>query len=271
MNQLQKTELELLRVFIGICEKLGLRYYLVCGSALGAAKYGGFIPWDDDVDVALRREDYRILVSKAQELLPSWCFLQTYTSDPGYPQMFAKLRDSRTTYIERSARELKINHGVFIDIFPLDGYPEEERAKKRLERLKWWYKRCLSSANAFDKGQSLRARLFFIALKAMGYHRRTGKTVRKLERLLAVYPTETSALWCNHGNWQGIKEYAPREQYGDGATARFEDLTVIIPERYDEYLTQKYGDWRADLPEEEKTGHHHTAIYDPDRPYTRYL
>ena len=75
MNELQQREFEMLKLFVGICEKLDLKYYLVCGSALGAAKYQGFIPWDDDIDVAMPRNDYETFLQKAQDMLPEWCFL----------------------------------------------------------------------------------------------------------------------------------------------------------------------------------------------------
>lgn len=270
MNELQKTELEILRAFISVCEKLGLRYYLVCGSALGAVKYGGFIPWDDDIDVALTREDYRVFIEKAQELLPSYYFLQTYRTDPGYPRFYAKLRDSRTTYIEKSMVERRMNHGVYIDVFPLDGYPDSSKEAKKLERLKRRYKLRLDCANAFPEKQKITTRLFFTAERLLGFHRRTQITAKKLDDLLSAYPTDSSALWCNHGNWQGVREYAPREQYGEGREAQFEDMTVTVPEDHDAYLTQKYGDWRADLPEDEKVGHHYYTVCDLALPYTEY-
>ena len=78
MTDLQTIEVGLLKQFISVCEKLKLTYYMVCGSALGAAKYEGFIPWDDDIDVALPREDYEIFCSEAPKILPEWCFLQNY-------------------------------------------------------------------------------------------------------------------------------------------------------------------------------------------------
>lgn len=103
MTELQEIEVGLLQQFLSICEKLNLTYYLVCGSALGAVKYGGFIPWDDDIDVALPRKDYERFCREAPELLPEWCFLQNYHSEPQYYLLGSKLRDSRTTYIEMMA------------------------------------------------------------------------------------------------------------------------------------------------------------------------
>lgn len=74
MTELQETELELLKQFLLVCEQFKLTYYLVCGSALGAVKYGGFIPWDDDIDVALPRKDYEVFCREAPKMLPEWCF-----------------------------------------------------------------------------------------------------------------------------------------------------------------------------------------------------
>ena len=76
MTELQTVELELLRQFLAVCEREGLTYYMICGSALGAVKYGGFIPWDDDIDVALPRADYERFCRVAPGLLKDWCFMQ---------------------------------------------------------------------------------------------------------------------------------------------------------------------------------------------------
>ena len=100
MTELQKKEFEMLCLVVDICNQLDLEYYLVCGSALGAVKYNGFIPWDDDVDVALPRKDYELFLSKASSMLPSWCFIQNYRTDPKFPLLGTKLRNSKTTFIE---------------------------------------------------------------------------------------------------------------------------------------------------------------------------
>jgi len=271
MTELQKVEYSLLRDFIDVCDQLDLTYYLVCGTALGAVKYNGFIPWDDDVDVALTRADYNVFCKKAQDLLPEYVFLQNYKTDPAFPAFYTKLRDSRTTYIEKSVKDLPINHGVYIDVFPLDGYPENDKEIKNLEKSKRKLKLQLSCAFAFNENQSLKAKMFLTVERLLGCHKRTAKTAKMIEKLISAYPTETSMLWCNHGNWQGKIEYAPREQYGNGTFVSFEGLNVRVPEKYDEYLTQKYGDWRADLPKEEQVGHHYYDICDLERSYKEYV
>lgn len=269
MNKLQQKELELLKCFIDVCEKLNLKYYLVCGTALGAVKYEGFIPWDDDVDVALCREDYTVFCEKAQQFLSEGIFLQTYETDARYPCIFAKLRNSQTTYVEKSCEKLPMNHGIYIDVFPLDGYPEDKKIQKKLELKKIFYKILLNSV--FESNCSFKMKVLKKVFRFCGIHNRTGKILSKYEKLISAYPTDTSQIWCNHGNWQGKLEYADKKQYGNGVVMKFEGLEVRVPEKYDEYLAQKYKDWRADPPIEEQVGHHYYSIMDLDRPYTAYM
>ena len=123
----------------------------------------------------------------------------------------------------------------------------------------------------FEGKYSLKATALRKLLRAFGAHKNVFRSVAKFEGIISSYDVEDSEIWCNHGNWQGKLEYAPKWQYGDGADAVFEGLKVRIPERYDEYLTQKYGNWRADLPIEEQVGHHYYAVMDTERPYTYYI
>ena len=263
MNRLQETEFEILKTFDEVCRKLDIPYFLVCGSALGAVKYHGFIPWDDDVDVAMYRRDYQRFLKEAPALLPDHLFLQNYGSDPAFPQIFSKLRNSKTTYIEKSVAALPINHGVYIDGFP----------KGKLQQ-KWlgFRKRLLASMllSVCDVPVSGLASVTYPVFRALGVRKNTARVAAQYERVISKYAAETSEIICNHGNWQGSLEYAPGWHYGKGTQMTFEGLTVRVPECYDEYLIQKYGDYRQDLPESEKQGHHYFMVCDCDRPYTEF-
>lgn len=265
LNDLQKTELELLKQFILVCEKLQLRYFLVCGSALGAVKYQGFIPWDDDIDVGLFREDYEIFLKEAQKLLPPGIFLQNTYTDPEVPFIYSKLRNSNTTFIEKPCAGLSINHGVYIDIFPLDGYPSKGFQRRLLE-IRKKYDTYLTYT-VLDIPRSPYARVLNGLLRFFYRKRPVSEAVRKYSEMVSRYPVSGSQLVCNHGNWQGKKEYAAKEQYGDGIPGVFEGLTVRIPQQYDAYLTQKYGAWREDLPESQKVSHHSCLVCDLNQSY----
>ena len=272
MTELQKTELELLQQFLHVCEKLNLNYYLVCGSALGAAKYGGFIPWDDDIDVALPRKDYETFCKESPRQLPEWCFLQNYRSEPQYYLLGSKLRDSRTTYVEKMAEHLNINHGVFIDIFPLDGQWKTESEYRTFKRMRSEFeaaRRVRLSYNRLSPENigMLRTNWYWLLFRLCGYKSDTAAETAVFDKYISSFSIEDSDVWCNHANSTSPLEYAPKEQYGAGAWAKFEGLTVRIPEQYDAYLTQKYGDWRSDLPADEQHGHHYYVKCDLHRSY----
>ena len=267
MDRLQSVEFEILKAFVSVCEKLNIDYYLVCGSALGAVKYGGFIPWDDDVDVALRREDYETFCEKAPQYLPDRYFVQNYKTDPKFPPAYTKIRDVRTTFVEKGSEELDIVHGVYIDVFPLDGHPEGGIKAAFFEAKKRIYVWGISSQFRHDSAWK---DVVFTPLRAFSKLFRGCSFAKRYDKAAKSCPLERSSLWCNYGNSKLRVEYAPREQYKDGADAVFEGLSVKVPSDYDAYLTQKYGDWRADLPDDMKVGHHNCVVCDLDRPYGAY-
>lgn len=269
MNEHQSEILELLKVFISVTKELNLRYYLVCGSALGAAKYKGFIPWDDDIDVGMPREDYDVFLQKAQQLLPEHLFLQNYKTDKRFPHVFSKLRNSNTTLIEKSIAHLNMNHGIYMDIFPIDGYPNDDLAVKKLYRKKKAL--CRKHYCALKSNDNWKVIVRNFAYRCLGYHKRTHIALAKMEELITRYPTYNSEKWCNYGNWQGVLEYAPKWHYGQGTQAEFEGVKVIIPEKYDEYLTQKYGDWRKDPPKNKQKSHHNIKVLDTKKSYIEYI
>ena len=268
MNGLQKKEWELLKCFTEVCQRLGLTYYLVCGSALGAVKYGGFIPWDDDVDVGMLREDYEIFLEKAPALLPEHIFLQNYRTDPAFPAIFSKLRDSNTTYIECTAARLPIHHGIYMDIFPLDGYPARKWDRWKLEGTK---KICRGLLMAAFLPRHPWRRPFALCLQYLGLGKCTARIARYYERAVSRYPASGAAILASHGGWQGKLDYAPAAYYGFGTWGTFEGLEVRLPERGDDYLRRKYGDYTLDPPPEEQKGHHLYTVCDCGRPYGDYL
>lgn len=254
INDVQKVAFELLLNFTEVCKKLNIQYYLVCGSALGAVKYGGFIPWDDDIDVAMIREDYERFLKEAPALLPKYCQLQNIHTNKAFPLLMTKLVNVNTTMIEKIYLQLPIHHGIFIDIFPLDGYPSSKVESCIFEVSKWTYNK-------------LRCVAYRYGYRFFGLNR----IMLRYEKLLKRYSCSQSDLVCNHGNWQGRLEYTPREEYGRGTWSEFEGLPVCIPEQYNKYLVRKYGNWQEELPMEQQTSHHKFLKSDPFHSYKEYL
>ena len=123
IKDVQRVELDILIKVARLCEERGLTYFIESGTALGAVRHGGFIPWDDDIDIGMPRQDYEKFLDIAQKELGDEYFVQTRETDPNAPFSFAKVRKNGTTFIEWNKRNIKMHHGIYIDIFPYDGLP----------------------------------------------------------------------------------------------------------------------------------------------------
>lgn len=238
IDAMRKVELDILEHFVGVCEKLDLKYYLIAGTLLGAIRHKGFIPWDDDIDVGMPRRDYEVFIEKAQSLLPDYLFLQTHKTDKGYVRSFAKIRNSKTAFVETPVSHINMNHGMFIDIFPLDFCDEENKGKNYRSlslalinfRISWSSKGIEYSLP--QKVARIVSRLIYPtidgALKSKERHYRRYKK----GRLMANF----SSAW-------GEKEAIPSIWYGEGTQVEFEGLRLRAPIEYDKWLTQVYGDY----------------------------
>ena len=130
LRELQLKQVEILTVIKKICEDNEIKFSLFAGTALGAIRHNGFIPWDDDVDIVMSRNDYIKFKKVCEKELPNQYFYQDYHTDPGFTQCFAKIRDNNTTYIEEGTEDLKMNRGIFVDIFPFDVVPNSYIRRK---------------------------------------------------------------------------------------------------------------------------------------------
>ncbi len=272
IRAVQKIQLDMLGQIIEICEKFRLTYYLVGGSALGAVKYKGFVPWDDDVDIALPRDDYEKLLEYSQDYFEYPYFLQNYRTDTEFPFLFSKLRNSETTYIEDAWKKLKINHGIYIDIFPLDGYPNSKLSQFILNFKIAWYKTLLSfSRDKHRTSLNMRGRLEQFGYNTFGKHIHTSKILEKYENTIKKYNPHKSLYLYNYGNKMHSREKVPAAFYGKGEKAEFEYLSVRIPERYDDFLRFRFGNYTDDLPEDKKKGSHVFSAVDTKKSYIYYM
>lgn len=132
LRKVQLTQLEIAKEIRRVCEENGIRYYLAAGTFLGAVRHGGFIPWDDDMDIGMLREDYEKFCRIAPEKLkPEYTFQNWYT-DPNYSLPFGKVLKRNTLYLEgKKSRQLKEN-GFYVDIFPVDNVPQEKESREKL-------------------------------------------------------------------------------------------------------------------------------------------
>ncbi|HHX38250.1 MAG TPA: LicD family protein, partial [Clostridiaceae bacterium] len=140
IQQVHALQLHLLSEVDRLCRAHGIHYYLLFGTLLGAVRHAGFIPWDDDVDIGVKRDDYdRLLDLLELELDPERYFIQTAANDAGITIPFAKVRCQKTIFEEYNAPVgAEYHQGVFLDIFPLDNVPDDDKAARRM-KLKFLY------------------------------------------------------------------------------------------------------------------------------------
>lgn len=267
MSALKRIEIDLFCAFIDVCKKLNLKYYIVGGTLIGAIRHQGFIPWDDDIDVAMPRADYEIFMEKAQEFLPEHYFVQNIYTDKEYVTFFAKIRNSNTTFIETAINHLRINHGIYIDIFPLDFFPESKTAQKRVLWKNKLYTQRISACFNLPYVKTMKHRLI-AALLALRYPS-IRAVVEKKDKMLKSIPK--SNMFASYGGAWGIKEIAPVEWFGEGVAVTFEGMEVIAPTGYHNWLTQVYGDYMQLPPEEKRVAHHYADIIDPNTSYKHYV
>jgi len=271
-QRLKRVELSLLQAFVSVCDRLQLRYFLLGGTLLGAVRHKGFIPWDDDIDIGMPRQDFERFLSRAQAYLPEEYFLQTHKTDPMFPFCHAKLRDSRTTFIEKSVAHLDMHHGVYIDIFPLDFCPEG-----KLSRLAFMLKRqllflrvrpvfaipaCQRRCAVLELGAKAAAAL--LSLKYKSY----GEALEALEDLYRKTPS--SRFVANFCGAYGRREIVPADCFKEAVCLPFEGMQLAAPKEYDRYLRHIYGEYLT-LPPEEKRLPHRVDVIDLDRPYQQHL
>lgn len=268
LKKIQRHELMMCENFVKVCKTLNLTYYLMGGSMLGAVRHSGYIPWDDDLDVGMPRQDYEIFLEKGQSLFPQNYFIQTHLSDPEYPYNFAKLRDTDTAFVESAVKNFNINHGVFIDIFPLDIYPDNKIQQRILEFIKKLTEVRVRETLYFEiSPQYSIVSKIAIALAKVVYPDYKSAVVAR-EKAIKAY--KKGKKLANHGGaWKG-REIVPSEWYGEGVMVDFEGIKVRIPSHSDRWLEQVYGDYMQMPPEEKRVAHHYTEVVDLRHSYKIY-
>ena len=260
------VELDLLLQFDVICKKYGLKYFLIGGSLLGAIRHGGFIPWDDDIDVGMLRDDYDRFLELNNEFEEPY-FLQTPHTDPEYAYSYAKLRNTNTTCISKMFMYQDFNHGIFLDIFPYENWME------------------INGEEIFNKIHTL-------AIENSTYMRMKNPHLDKINRdrvkqwcgrnPVDVYDEiQSFASTYKNVNTEYVSKVVYTFFYGQETYPRFffdkleyvafEGFNVPIPSEYDKILTIFFGDYMTLPPVEKRDGGHGGAIFDADIAYKEYL
>lgn len=265
LQEHQAALYELLQVLDEICRKHQIRYMLFAGTALGAVRHRGFVPWDDDLDVVMLRPEYeRFLAVAEQELDREEFFLQKEFSEH-WPMFFSKLRKNNTTCLERYIPKDPLMHqGIYIDIFPCDNLAEG----KMFPKLQFLASKVVIAKSLDRRGyltDSVMKKGFMIVCRNL--------PVNFLKQM-AQQPERTDSEYV-HTFFGGAARYEknvfPRRWLEETVELPFEGGSFPVSAFYDELLTGIYGDYMTPPPEQARSMKVHAEFVDLERPYTEYL
>ncbi len=236
IRQAQERMLSLLLVFDQVCQKYNFTYWLDHGTLLGAVRHNGFIPWDDDLDVTMPREDYENFLLVAQQELPPSVFLQTKKSDLCSPVHYVKLRDRNSTYIDawEEDRDVCYHQGIFMDVFPVNFIDYGKRRK---------YKTILTAAKFFSNRY---VKIDMIAQKFIGYLNR--------------YHASAHSYIVSGGESMHYVTHVDKKTVFPLKELAFEGKLFPVPNDYDGYLRSIFGETYMELPDEDKRQIHSVLI-----------
>lgn len=262
-RELQKKILEIVKFIDTLCKEHNITYYLCYGSALGAIRHKGFIPWDDDFDIMMDMENYQRFTELFADNSYDNYVLQNQKSDKNYYLLFGKVRDISTTYIECDNVDRDIMYGVFVDIFPLVGVPNNkwQRTMQKTQRAF-----VMSTYINVINSKKLK-KLYDLIVHIFGK-----KRVRKFGyRGCVKYPFATHDLCCNifDGDSYELNTF-PKAYLGTPLYVPYEDTLLPVPQNYDDYLSGIYGDYMR-IPSPENRKLHDVYFMDLKTPYIEYI
>lgn len=266
-------ELELAKVFLDVCEKHSIKVSAFGGTLLGAIRHNGFIPWDDDMDFCMDRTNYEKFLSVASEEFKHPYFLQNCFTDRQFFFGYCRLRNSETTGLITYNCSKDYNNGIYIDIFVLDGYLENEKKVKKQIRSRNIRSSILAQYYQKKKQSIIKRAIssFFrnTYCKLVSYE----KNVEKYNSVLSKFTNKTNRLSLMTHSFNFYSKYwVSKSDFDHIIQHKFENITIPIFENYDCILKRTYGNY-LDFPPILERGKWHdgTLTIDPDIPYKEYI
>ena len=270
MEPLQAKCLEMAEYFVQFCKENDLLCYLCGGGAIGTLRHKGFIPWDDDLDFFMPREDYEKLAKLWPQKADSRYQLSKSNENYIDRNLFITIRDTQTTCIKPYQQDLDIPHGLALDVLPLDYYPANGLSRKKQVIAALVYSLFCAQTIPEKHGGIMKwgsqALLALVPSKKLRY-----KIWKKAEAEMTKYTKEESdgiTELCS-GPYYMKKKY-PISSFEAALWLPFEETELPIPIGYDDYLKTAFGDYMTPPPVEKQVAHHDAVLVDLEKSYTHY-
>lgn len=254
LRKLQITQLEIFKVIEDICTKNDIQYSLYGGTLLGAVRHSGFIPWDDDLDIAMTRENYNRFVEAWKKRPVEGYFFQEYENDPGFTRTFGKLRKDGTVFLGHDEVDKNYHHGIFVDIFPFD---KVENSRFSV----FWHKIVGCVYLLFSRryppvrnGKILEigSRLILALVPKNKYD----DIIKKCKNYLTKETRSKDFYYITYSSFTTVRWKLGKELFDDYTRLCFEDVQAMVFKEYEMYLTNTYGDYMQLPPENKRNGSH---------------
>lgn len=266
LPQVKKSELEILCVIDNFCKEYNIKYSLAYGTMIGAVRHKGFIPWDDDIDLWMSRDNY-------DKFVKLWCdnpvdgyVIQNTDLDDSFTQNFTKIRKDGTAFIQNEEeKQVAYHKGIFVDIFPLDRIAKR-KATRKIQKVyavltMLFYRRF---APPTEHGTKKIISQFLLAIVPKSKYKNARKYFEK--KYLSLCGDET-CYWISNSTYRNLSIYYDYDMMDDYTFLQFEDRNFMSVSKWDHALKMQYGDYMQLPPEEDRVWKHHPIFIDLNNNY----
>ncbi len=255
LKEIQEMELTVMKTVHEVCVKHGIRYYMIGGTLLGAVRHGGFIPWDDDIDIAMLREDFdRFKEIYDKEIDEKKYFLQHFDSDPYFDQAMMRICVKGTLLDIPSIHHLKFCKCAYLDIFPLDAAPQSKELQlqhmkelKRIDRIIQ-----LKNYHIYKKDNTFRVLFKQMVSIALGILPMRKFQQKRLQIMQKYNESNTGYVVQSVSHYPYYRQIRPADYFGDPKPIKFEDTEFYAPSNIEGCLQMLFGDKYMQIPPESK-------------------
>ena len=260
LRKLQLTQTEMLDVVDAFCKEHNIPYSLYAGTLLGAVRHKGFIPWDDDLDICMSRNNYNKFIELWTQSKPDGFILQNKETDSEFTQSFTKIRKENTSFLQYEWERGKYHTGIFIDIFPIDRIPEN-KIKKRFFYWHTMQYQLLTREFIPPKSNIIVKTVSKILLWVTPKDKRSFKRKKLLEKIVQ-YNSNIKLGTVAIETMASMKKIYSKNMLDEYVFLTFEGRDFMCFKEWEHYLTNKFGDYMQLPPEEERSWRHHPIILD---------